>query len=263
MRFPAWLSDVVRQGWVDVPQPYNGRVRRVSLLPEDVHTVVLWSKDFRPLLQDVGGARQALTRYDQVFCHLTITGLGGTKLEPSIPPWREAAQQLPDVVRFTGDSRRVSVRFDPIVHWYDGCRVASNLPMAEGILREVSKSGIEAVRISFATLYGKVQKRQGQRWYDPPLSQRVEAVRALAGLASSLGLTLYSCNQSELSAAGAKPSSCIDGELFSLLHPQRYPASTAKDRGQRSECGCTVSVDIGSYQMRCPNGCRYCYANPL
>jgi hypothetical protein len=263
MRYADWLAGVVRQGWVDVPQPYNGRVRHVSLLPEDVHTVVLWSKDFRPLLHGAGGAREALARYDQVFCHLTITGLGGTGLEPNIPPWREVVSQLPDLVEFAGDPRRVSVRFDPIVHWRVRGRVASNLETAEGILREVSQAGIGAVRVSFATLYGKVLRRLGQRWYDPPLSRRVEVVRALTGLASSLRLTLYSCSQNEWSAAGVKSSRCIDGELLSLLHPHNCPASTAKDGGQRPECGCTVSVDIGSYQMRCPNGCRYCYANPL
>lgn len=263
MRFAAWLAEVVRQGWVDVPQPYNGRVRHVSLLPEDVHTMVLWSKDFRPLLQGAGGARDALARYDQVFCHLTITGLGGTGLEPNIPPWRDVASQLPGLVEFAADPRRVSVRFDPIVHWHKDTRVASNLPTAESVLREAGRAGIRAVRISFATLYGKVRRRPGWSWYDPPPARRLEIARELVGLANDLGLTLYSCSQNEWSAAGVATSRCIDGELLSLLHPRHYPASTAKDKGQRPECGCTVSVDIGSYQMRCPNGCRYCYANPL
>jgi len=262
MHYPAWLADALRQGFVDVPQPYSGRVRRVSLLPEDVHTIVLWSKDFRPLLQDVGGVRQALTPYDQVFCHLTITGLGGTPLEPSIAPWQEVVVQLPELIAFAKDPRRVSVRYDPIVHWYEGEKVKSNLPFAEPILREVHKAGITAVRISFATLYGKVRRRKGWRWYDPTPEQRLRITRELVSLARSLGLTLYACSQSDLQLAGAVPSRCIDGELLSVLHPHRLPAATGKDPGQRAECGCTPSVDIGSYLMRCPNGCRYCYANP-
>jgi hypothetical protein len=262
MHYVDWLVEGIRQGFVDVPQPYNGRVRRISLLPTDVHTMVLWSKDLRPLLSDKAGIRQALGCYDQVFCHLTITGLGGTALEPNIAPWSEVIAQLPELIRFAGDPRRVSVRYDPIVHWYDGQEIQSNLVLAEPILRRVSDTDICAVRISFATLYGKVRKRKGWRWHDLALEQRLEITRGLVDLARSLGLTIFACSQNELSLAGAVPSRCIDGELLSMLHPLQLPAATGKDPGQRPACGCTPSVDIGSYLMSCPNGCRYCYANP-
>jgi len=260
--FSAWLADKIRKGFVDVPQPYTGQVRRVSLQPEDVHTIVLWSKDFRPLLQNVGKAREALDRYAQTYCHLTITGLGGTPLEPRIPPWRDVVSQLSQLIEFTGDPRRVSVRYDPIVHWYEGRTVKNNLAFAEPILREVGRSGVTTVRISFATLYGKVRRRKGWHWHDPTPARRLEITRELVAMAHSLGLTLYSCSQSDLLSAGALPSRCIDGQLLTVLHRHGFPAPTDKDPGQRAECGCTRSVDIGSYQMRCPNGCRYCYANP-
>ena len=150
----------------------------------------------------------------------------------------------------------------PIVHWYDGLDIHSNLALAEPILQQSSEAGIRAVRISFATLYGKVRQRKGWRWYDPTPEQRLEITRGLVDLAASLGLTLYSCSQSDLTLAGALPSHCIDGDLLSSLYPLHLPAATGKDPGQRPECGCTPSVDIGSYLMSCPNGCRYCYANP-
>lgn len=262
MHYPTWLAAVIQRGAADVPQPYSGKLRVVSLRPEDVHTIVLWSKDFAPLLANKGGVRDALNRYDQVFCHLTVTGLGGTPLEPSIRPWDQVIAQLPELIAFTGDPRRVTLRFDPIVHWWEGGEVRSNLVYAKDIFCASAAAGITTVRISFATLYGKVRGRRGWHWYDPSIEERLEITSRLVELAKPLGITLYACSNASLVPAGAMPSRCIDGELLSLLHPLGLPAATGKDPGQRTECCCTPSVDIGAYTMRCPNGCRYCYANP-
>ncbi len=263
MHYPRWLARVIQAGEAEVRQPYSGRIKLVSLRPEDVHTIVLWSKDFSPLLDDEGGLRQALARYDQLFCHLTVTGLGGSPLEPSIRPWGQVVERLAELVEFVGHHRRVTVRFDPIIHWRDHGEIKSNFPLASEILERCAAYGVQTICISFATLYGKVRRRKGWDWYDPPLARRLEMVRELVSLAEPLGLTIHACSDHSLQEAGATPSSCIDGELLAELHPQRLPARTGKDGGQRPECGCTPSVDIGSYTMRCPNGCRYCYANPI
>lgn len=243
--------------------PFSNEFYMVSLKPEDVHTMVLWSKDFTPLLENHHGLRDALSRYDQIFCHFTITGLGGTPLEPRVPPWQEAIEQLPELVKLAGDPRRITLRFDPIIHWEEAGEVRSNYPLAEPILRAAAESGVTAVRISFATIYGKVKRRKGWKWVDPPQERKLELTAQLVEMAHSLGLTIYSCADKSLLPAGALPSRCIDGELLNALHPGGLKASTNKDRGQRPQCGCTVSVDIGSYTMKCPSGCVYCYAQPI
>ncbi len=262
MHFGSWLAQSVRLGYADVLLPYGRGTRRVSLLPKDVHTMVLWSKDFAPLLHDCDGLRTALGRYDQLFCHLTITGLGSTRLEPRIPPWHQVMNQVPDLLAVLQDPRRLSLRFDPIVHWHENGQIKSNLSLAQEVLSAASKAGVATVVVSFATLYGKVLRRKGWQWHDPTPERRLEIIVQLANVAQPLGITLRSCSQRDLALAGAMPSRCIDGELLSALHPQRIPLPTCKDPGQRPECGCTPSVDIGSYAMSCPNGCAYCYANP-
>jgi hypothetical protein len=260
--YPEWLAEVIRAGEVDVPLPYGRGTRHVSLMPDDVHTIVLWSKDFGPLLQNRGGLRDALSRYEQCYALFTITGLGGTPLEPSVPPWGETAGQLGELVEYVGDPRRIAVRFDPIVHWVKAGGVRSNLPFAEAIFCEASRRGIRRIICSFTALYDKVRRR-GWPWHDPPGEEKVEIGRRLLDLAGENGLSLKACCDPFLLEAGAEQSQCIDAALLTELHPRALSADPQRDTGQRGGCGCSISVDIGSYKQRCPNGCLYCYANPV
>lgn len=259
--YTGWLVQVLRVGEALVPAPFGGPTRRISLLPEVVHTFVVMSKDCGPLLANQDGVRALLDRYEQLYFQLTITGLGSTPLEPGVPPWRVVAAQLAPLVSWAGDARRVSLRYDPVVHWWEQGSVRSNLPYAPAILDAAASAGVRAVRVSIAALYPKMRRR-GWEWYDPPLSERTEIAAYLQELAAARGLTLYACADPSLVQAGLQPSACIDGVLLSALHPRQLALPVHKDPGQRPACGCTPSVDIGSYQMVCRHGCGYCYARP-
>lgn len=258
--YSRWLAARLREGQAEVTLPYGGK-RLVPLKPEDVHTLVLWSKDFSRLLADPW-VLGILARYDQIFCHFTVTGLGGSALEPGIPPWEAVMAELPRLIELTGDPRRVVLRFDPIVHWREHGRIRSNLPAAPPIFRECAHLGIEEIKTSFATLYGKILRR-GWDFYDPTPPERQKVALELSALAETFGLRLRSCSDPTMEEAGIPPSPCIDGALLTALHPRGLPAPLRKDRGQRKHCRCTESLDIGSYRMHCPGGCLYCYANPL
>ena len=254
-----WLKAALKAEEARVVLPYGGR-RTVSLRPEEVHTLVLWSKDFSVLLADTE-ARALLGRYGQVVVHFTVTGLGGTGLEPGAPALREALDQLPRLVELVGTPERVVARFDPIVHWWEGNRRQTNLAAAEPVFRACARNGIREVRTSFATLYGKVLRR-AVRWHDPSPEERTRIALALRDLARTHGVRLSSCSDPALEAAGIPRAPCIDGSRLTELHPDRRPASTRRDRGQRPDCLCTEGADIGSYTMVCPGGCLYCYARP-
>ena len=232
----------------------------MPLRPKDVHTLVLWSKDFSLLLAD-RGMRKLLSRYDQVTVQFTVTGLGGGPLEPGVPPPEEALDQLPLLIALCRSPQRVTVRFDPIVHWWTKGRIASNVPSAEPVFRACARHGIREICTSFATLYGKVLRRP-VRWYDPSAPERERIAADLRDLARLYRLDLVACSDPSLEQGGIPRKGCIDGSALSSLHPQRTQASLRRDRGQRRDCLCTESVDIGSYTMRCPGGCLYCYAHP-
>jgi hypothetical protein len=261
--FPEFLAASLTAERTAVPGPRGG-VRDVDLSPGAVHTIVLWSKDFSRLLGNEAGLRDVLRKYDQVYALFTVTGLGGTRIERGAPRPGEALAQLPALVELAGDPRRVSLRFDPVVFWRERGRVTTNLGFFERAAAAAARAGLTDVRFSIAQWYGKAARRartSGFDFIDPPEDDKLEAARRLAAAAAELGLKLHACAQDFLARVpGVAPSSCIDGRLLEALHPRHEPVSTAKDKGQRPECGCTASIDIGSYAQTCGHGCVYCYA---
>ncbi len=263
--FPDWLAGVLREEKVRVLGP-SGRSHDVDLSPPNVHTLVLWSKDFAHLISNAHRLLDAVRKYDQLYFHFTVTGLGGTVIERHVPEPAVALRQIEPLLEIVARPERLSLRFDPIVHWEENGRMMSNLNFFEHLARVASRLGITTIRFSFAQWYPKAKRRAGRREFrfiDPPKAEKLAACRNLAEIAAAAGLSLYSCAQNFLTGVpGIRPSSCIDGALLSALHPACETAPLRKDRTQRPECGCTESADIGSYTQSCPHSCIYCYANP-
>jgi hypothetical protein len=263
--FPDWLADVLEREEARVCGP-SGRVYPADLRPAAVHTIVLWSKDFSNLTKNRQGLRALIKKYDQAYFLFTITGLGGSFIERGVPAPAAAFSQLPALIEIAGLPKRVSVRFDPVLYWKDGNQLKTNLEFFEEVADHAGRLGIEDIRMSFTQWYGKALRRarkSGFSYVDPPQDEKIEAARRIAEIAGKRGVRLFSCSQNFLTGVpGIQASSCIDGRLLQELHPRQEAASSAKDKSQRPECGCTESVDIGSYTQSCPHCCLYCYANP-
>lgn len=264
--YPGWLADVLSKEEARF-FPFGKKSSvRVDLSPAQVHTIVLWSKNFQPLLDNQFGLRDLIRKYDQVYFHFTITGLGGSFLEKLAPPPEIALKQLSGLLKIAGSPERISIRFDPIIFWYENELLRSNQPFFPELARRISSFGIRTVRFSFTQWYKKAVRRAKKanlKFYDPTFEEKKKIVSELVEVASAYNLELWSCSQQEIALLpGIKPSACIDGCLLSELHPSQELASVVKDKTQRKDCLCTESVDIGSYTQSCPASCLYCYANP-
>lgn len=262
--FPAWLAEALAKEKITVFGPRH-RPQVVDLRPAAVHTLVLWSKDFSHLLANRWALLDLCRKYDQVFFHLTITGLGGTDVEKHVPAPELVLTQIEPLISLAGEKARLSLRFDPVVFWREGKSLQSNLPFFPVLAKKAASSGLQQIRFSFAQWYRKAKRRAeraGFPYYDPPEEEKLEAAAWLSRVAETFGLELMACAQPFLTKiSGIKPSACIDGALLERIHPDQAPASKKKDPTQRPECNCTESIDIGSYAQSCPHSCLYCYAN--
>lgn len=229
-----------------------------------LEAIVLWTKDPRNLVRD-SGLRAIVERVPAVV-QLTVTGLAGSRWEERTPRLEEF---LPDLRELAGLLPRGAVewRFDPIFPFPDLFdrfrRVKEGLESALGPL--------SGVTVSFPDPYRHAVRRAaraGLEWPTASLSEKREIILKLAEFFQGDGdggeafrPIRLCCEPELLDLPRVRQARCIDGRLFQELYGLPLGDLT-KDPGQRVACGCVKSTDIGSYAMRCPHRCLYCYANP-
>ncbi|MFQ5956721.1 MAG: DUF1848 domain-containing protein [Candidatus Brocadiales bacterium] len=256
--YADWFIRRVREGYVRYLNPFGGQEYEVSLLPEDVHAFVFWSKNYGPLIKYLPELEER--GYDFYF-HFTVTGLPKI-FENLVTPIDDAVVSFRLLAERYGP-RRVLWRFDPIV--------ISNVTGPDYYAKRFEEiatrlhGATERCYISFVCLYAKVRRNLESLantdsiiCRDPSEADKTSLVKELQEIAGRYGITLYSCCDEALAADGVRQAQCVDGELLYELFPHK-PKQT-KINSTRKGCQCVISKDIGAYDS-CPHGCVYCYAN--
>ncbi len=258
MRLPCILSASRRTDMVGCfPDVLADRLRTFRM--EEVHSLVLWTKDPQNILA-AGPLREILSQFRQIYLHLTITGMGGGEFEPMIPPWRKTVEQIPLLIEFLKGAARVTWRFDPILTVSGRGTRYSNFDLFPILVNRIAPLGIRSCRVSWVSPYPKVVRRLGERGWELVVEtkeERAEQGEKLVQEARRYGMALHFC-----AVEGYPVSRCIDGGLLTQLHPDGRQCSQVRAKGQRERCGCTESLDIGWYSLRCRHKCLYCYACP-
>lgn len=265
-----WFMKGLAAGLFEVENPVSGRVTRIPVSPEAVHTVVFWSKDFGQFLRG-DYALELHRRGYNLFLHFTLNAEDRV-LEPRIPPLEARLRQMEHLARRV-PPEAISWRFDPLCFYRSpGSRLQHNLAGFAGIARRLAGLGITRCITSFMDPYPKIVRRlrgrPGFRFEDPSVERRVEILLNMEAVCRSLGMSLSLCCERPLLEAlppesEIRPAACISHDL--LLRLYGGTLSCRPDRAQRRSqgCGCQESRDIGSYRRQpCYHNCLFCYANP-
>ncbi|MFX0134538.1 MAG: DUF1848 family protein [Candidatus Hodarchaeota archaeon] len=262
-----WVIEKIQLGYVDVVNPFNRKqISRVSLKPENVKCWVWWSKNFAKWIECYNQNQDLFSLYKGHYFQFTINT--PSELEKNILISLESRfKQLEWLIKeFT--SIAVDFRFDPIILYkkHDSNKVKSNLSKFEYIIENISSLGLKEMIFSFATIYPKVRKRMNNRGYipiDPSFSQKKEILKRLIEICTKNNVKMKACCQPDLlKIDDIEQAHCIDAYKIEQLIGEAIPK--IRDTGQRKDCGCSKSKDIGSYSgiFRCKHNCDYCYASP-
>jgi len=266
--YAEWFVERLRAGYVRWVNPFSGTPQYVSFAR--TRAVVFWTKNPRPLMPLLPILDERGIGY---YFQFTLNDYEAEGLEPGVPPLQERIETFRGLSHAIGKQKMVW-RYDPLL-------LAEGLTV-EGLVDRVARVGEQLhphtgkLVVAFADIerYAKVRNRlralgKGCRELSPD-EMRAFAEKLVA-VAKPWGLAIATCAEAiDLSDLGIGQNKCIDdellarlfshdGELMRFLGPAELRHSL-KDKGQRKECGCMVSKDIGAYDT-CPHLCRYCYAN--
>jgi len=276
--YSEWFINRLRAGYVKWINPFNQKPIYVSF--EKARVIVFWTKNAAPMIKYLDEIDAMNKNYYFTF---TVNDYEDEGIEPRVPPLQDRIKTFKQLSDRIGKSK-VIWRFDPLI--------LSKSLTVEKLLSKLKKVGNELAEyteklvISFADInvYSRVSKnieRLNQDFHEFSEKECNQIAEGLLDFNKNFNIEIATCAEKyELTDKyNIKHNRCIDDELMIKLFatdtalmdylgvdkqssiPGTEPKRpNLKDKGQRKECGCITSKDIGQYNT-CGHLCLYCYAN--
>lgn len=256
-----WFQDCLKNKNVQVPNPmYHDKIYTYDLSPDKVHSIVLWSKNFKKVADNP----MYLNDYNLYFQY-TITNYNKIT-EPNVPTYEESIKTL-EKLRNEYNANQFNMRFDPIMFSNDfeidknKSPIQNRLDSFKRLCEDLKQLDMNDCRVttSYVSLYGHVGNRINKNIITLSKENKIKFFKDMVNIAKDYNRNIYMCSCPDLeNIDGIKKGHCIDGELLDSIFNEK--SSKAKITGQRKDCGCSKSIDIGRYDQKCYHNCIYCYA---
>lgn len=195
---------------------------------------------------------------DKIILHLTVTGMGGSRIEPFVPKAEDTHAKLVQLLEAGFPASHVVIRVDPIVPTERGMNTALDVIAAFGGI------GIKRLRLSFLDNYKHVKSRFAKEGipalyggeFHAPLEERLVHAKKIEEVARDAGFeSIEACGE-----PGIESISCLsqkDIDILGLTDQITLEGSAE----QRESCGCPANKSelLKVRPHQCENKCLYCY----
>lgn len=277
--------DRLNRGYVKWTNPFNQVPQYVSF--EKTRVIVFWTKNAEPIIPFLQEIKNKGINY---YFQFTLNDYENEGLEPSVPKLEERIATFQRLSKMIGKDK-VIWRFDPLI--------LTDKIGVEQLLNKIEKVGTaihdytNKLVISFADIeqYAKVKRNlmaAGFKYRDFDKDSMEKICEGIQKINEKWGLEIATCAEGlNFDKYKIEHNKCIDDDLmiklfkddivlmdflgvkkenrgglsaFGIISEPEIIRDNLKDKGQRKECGCAVSKDIGKYNT-CGHLCVYCYAN--
>jgi len=278
--YADWFISRWKAGYLKWINPFNGKPLYVSF--KNTRVVVFWTKNPKPILKHLDFLDKNIPNY---YFQFSLNDYDKEKFEAKVPSVDSRIKTFIELSKRLG-KKRVVWRYDPLI-LTDTIDIPELLKRVKNIADQL-KDYTEKLVFSFVdiNIYRKVKnnlKKDGINYIEWTPKLMDEFAQGLYELNKEWKLKLGTCSEKiNLEKYNIVHNKCIDDDLMIDLFSEDKKlmdflgvkveqadlfsngkvkkTKKLKDKGQREDCGCIMSKDIGQYNT-CPHECNYCYAN--
>lgn len=193
-----------------------------------------------------------------LIIHATVTGLGGTPIEPNVPTPEFSLSQIVKLIEAGFPVDRIILRLDPIIPGYED--------FSEVVLIRALKLGIlqnAHCKVSVLDMYKHSRERFEKAGikidmpYFKASHKQFETINQMLNKYIKYGVKFTSCNEPDLTVA--TPAGCVDKSVCDIMGIDVLNTGVNPQGRGNCLCLCGCKTELLNNKKRCSHGCLYCY----